>query len=207
MKQKNNKRTTTALTAGALLFHEMEAVQHFLISEDMVGLLANEIIQNQFLKIKSQEARKRIVTEIRRRISAVDKAFWATWIDFSTEEKRLGLFYVILKTYSIAFDLHFEVTLPKWRAKQFEMEIVNYQMRMDELASQGHIAEKWTETTRKRTISHYITMLRGAGLMNKNTLQHPVNISIEFWKFMAKAANPWFFEACLLNKIEREKYT
>jgi hypothetical protein len=48
--------------------------------------------------------------------------------------------------------------------------------------------------------------LREAGLMKGNTPNAPTGIGHGFWHFMAKAANPWFFEACLLNKNEREKY-
>ena len=200
------KSATTALTAGGLLFHEFEALQGILVSDNLPALLIDEVTNNQFLKIKSQEARKRIITEIKRRFTVVDIEFWSHWMEFTAEEKRLALLFVVLKTYPIAFDLHFEVTVPNWRAKQFEMDTFSYQMRMDELASQGHVVEKWSATTKKRTISHYMGMLREAGIMKGNVLKLPTGIGMDFWQYMARIANPWFFEACLLNKKERDKY-
>ncbi len=200
------QNTTTAITAGALLFHEFEALHQVLVAQDPKRLLDEEVLVNQFLKIKSQAARKRIVTEIKRRVAAADLSFWEHWIGFTSEEKRLSLLYVVLKAYPIAFDLHFEVTFPKWKAKQYVVEIFDYQMYLDELASQGHVVETWTEATRRKTITHYMTVLREAGIMKGTTLRLPVGIGNDFWQYMARVASPWFFEACLLSKNEREKY-
>lgn len=200
------QNTTTAITAGALLFREFEALRDILIVNEYRSLLDEEVMGNQYLKIKSQAARKRIVTEIKRRIAAADLSFWKNWVRFSSEEKRLALLYVVLKAYPIAFDLHFEVTFPKWKAKQHLIEVFDYQMRLDELASHGNVVESWTVATRRKTITHYMTVLREAGIMKGSTLRLPAGIGNDFWQYMARAASPWFFEACLMSKKEREKY-
>ena len=201
-----NSISITALTAGSLLFKEFDSISHILFLPDPSISLNTEVLQNQFLQIKSQSSRKRIITEIKRRFVSVDLSFWEFWVKCSIAEKRLALLYVVLKTYPIAFDLHFEVTIPRWKSKRLELNNFDFQMRIDELASQGHIAVNWSDTTINKTISHYMTSLREAGLMKKVFLQAPPTPSKEFYAFMAKHASPWIFDACFLSKIENVKH-
>lgn len=195
-----NSLKINALTAGALLWKAFDSLKPIMQEKERVTLFQQEVERNEFLKMRSQESRQRIIHEINRRMAAVDDLFWQRWMDFSEEEQRLALLYVVLKAHPIAFDFHFEVTVPKWKSKQLQVDVFDYQMRIDELASQGHVSGSWSASTVNRTISHYGTMLREAGLMKGNQLKIPQHIGVDFITIMRELAEPWFFDAAFLTR-------
>ena len=107
---------TAAITGCAFLYYEFKRILPLLLSEDSETLLKDEIENNQILLINSRKARRTFVLEFKRRFSSVPVHFWQSWQSWSEAGQRAGLFYAILKTYKLAFDFHFNVTLKRWNS-------------------------------------------------------------------------------------------
>ncbi len=177
-----------------------------LLQENHIILLDQESKGNNLLKIKTEAARIRVVTELKKRVRVIEPFFWSFFEDRQEKEQRLALLYLVLKTYPLAFDLHFEVVLKKWRSLDFNIERFDLQMRLDEISSQNDEVAQWTEATRTKLLTNYLRMLREAGLLGRTRLKQPEHIDSSFWEYFVAAGAPWFLEACFLPKIERETY-
>lgn len=197
---------TSSFTVAALLYQEFMASKDILQQENFVELINQERKENKFLGIKTEIGRKRVVTEIKKRYAVVDKVFWEYFSEQSSTEQKLSLFYTALKAYLLAFDLHFEVVVKKWKTLDTQLELFDLQMRIDELSSMHEQIDSWSESTKRKLLTNYMRMLREAGLMQKNTLTKPVGVSDDFWKYYVKKGEVWFLEACFLSKQERENY-
>lgn len=195
---------SASFTAGSLFVNEFSALGHWLIDEHRFVLLNNEIKQNNLLSIKSETARKRVVSEIKKRIQAVDDTFWPFFLNCTEPEKRLALFYLCLKTYPLVFDLHFEVVVKRWRILEREISAYEVQMRMDELASYNDSINEWSSETRQKLITVFLRMLREAKLLNQNTLMKPTVTNADFWYYFIQQGDEWFLDACFLPKHEKE---
>lgn len=196
---------SASFTAGSLFINEFIALSDQLISENVLELLRNEVKRNYVLGIKSEKARSRVVSEIRKRIKAVDASFWPFFLECSDPEKSVSLFYVCMKTYALVFDLHFEVVVRRWRILEREISPYDLQMRFDELASEtdSNIGN-WKESTRKELIQTYLRMLREAKLLHQTTLTKPTIPNPDFWKYFIHQGDAWFLDACFLTKHEKE---
>ncbi|GEO05553.1 hypothetical protein AAE02nite_32170 [Adhaeribacter aerolatus] len=191
---------------GALLFNEFRAVLPLLKEPSFKELLEKEVKENLLLKINAQASRARIANELRNRAGSVDREFWFYFEGLEEKEQRLALYYIILKTYPLLLNFHFEVVLKKWRTLDYHLEKFDLQMRLDEIVSQDATVAGWTDNSRNKIISVFMTMLKDAGFLSRNQLRKPENISSSFWKFFVTAGDLWFLEACFVNKTEREAY-
>lgn len=195
-----------SFTAGALLYNEFSVLQPILEKENCLELLEQEILNNHFMAIKTQAARERIITEIKKRLRSVDLTFWDFYNTIPVVEQKLALFYLILKTYPLLFDLHFEVVLKRWKAWRTHLEIYDLQMRLDELSSADEELANMSASTKTKALTVFIRMLREAGLMKSDTLQKVKEIDSAFWSYFIQKGDIWFLDASLLSKQEREKY-
>ena len=204
--QQYNSKYSAAFTAGALLYSEINAVLSLLKQENFVLLLDQESKENILLRIKTEAARTRVVTELKRRVRVVDLSFWHFYEERQENEQKLALLFVILEAYPLAYDFHFEVVLKKWRSLDYNLERFDLQMRMDEIESQDEEVAQWTDSTKTKLLTNYLRMLREAGLLGRTRLRKPENIDSSFWEYFVAAGAPWFLEACFLSKTEREAY-
>lgn len=204
-KQMTKPQFSASFTAGSLFVNEFIALSDQLISENILEILRNEVKLNHVLSIKSEKARSRVVSEIKKRIKAVDGSFWHFFLECSDPEKYVSLFYVCMKTYALVFDLHFEVVVKRWRILEREISLYDLQMRFDELASQTDTnIGNWTESTRKELIQTYLRMLREAKLLHQTTLIKPNIPNPDFWKYFIHQGDAWFLDACFLTKLDKE---
>lgn len=195
---------SASFTAGSLFVNEFTALHTRLNDESLFTQLDEEIKQNNLLSIKSETARKRVIFEIKKRIKAVDVSFWQLFPEWNEAELRLGLFYVCMKTYSLVFDLHFEVIIKRWKVLEREISTYDIQMRLDELASDVEVVNQWTYVTQHKLITVFLRMLREAKLLKNNTLQKPEINNPDFWKYFIHQGDAWFLDACFLTKHEKE---
>jgi len=193
---------SASFTAGALLLDEFQGIKSLLTAPDFFDLLSIDQKENKYLKIRTETARTRIISEIKKRYEAVPKDFWTFATTLEDKEYKLALFYTCLKAYTLVLEFHVEVGLKKWDLGFKEIDNYDLQMRLDEIASTDDVVYGWSETTRKRVIRGYKTMLKQAGLMKKNDLVKPMNISFEFWDYFISQKEIWFIEACFYNRNE-----
>ncbi len=195
---------SASFTAGALLFNEFVSVLALLRESDFVKLLDQERAENKLLKIRTESARKRVNTEIKKRARAVMPDFWKRFSGLQEDQQRLALYYIILKAYPLALDFHFEVVLKRWRSMQYSLDKFDLQMRLDEISSQDDEVNAWTDSTKTKTLTQFIRILREAGLMKTNQLIKPEIYDKSFWNYFIQMGEAWFLEACFLTKPERE---
>src|SRR5665811_866278 len=157
--------TFIALTIGALFQPQFEALIPILKSNKIEKELNKESKENKLLGIKTESSRKRILTDIRRRVKYAPVDFWDFYSEANDSQKRIMLFYLILKAYPIALDLQFEVVIAKWKKMERKIDKFDLQMRMEELASSNETMEGWSETTKSNTTSNFLRSLEEAGLM------------------------------------------
>ena len=190
---------SAAFTAASMMYREMNALIPLFQDEHAQELINKEIEENNLLCINSLMSRKRVVAELQRRFNAVPRSFWEQYLLLNEKTQRIALFFVLLKTYQLLFEMHVCMTLSMWRSADIHLDSSDVMLYLNELASQDKFVDSWTESTRKKVCSVYILMLHQAGLMQDGTaqLQEP-SLSDEDWQLFIRIGEPWFIEACFL---------
>ena len=194
---------TAAITGCAVLYYEFKRILPLLLSEDSDTLLKDEIENNQILLINSRKARRTFVLEFKRRFSSVPVHFWQLWQSWSEEGQRAGLFYAILKTYKLVFDFHFNVAIKRWNSVDHQLNKSDIMMEFNEISAHDEFVDSWSDNTKNRCASQYLTILRQTGLLAEKTNElqsiHPDATDLEYY---FRSGEEWFLEACLLHPYE-----
>lgn len=185
-------------TAGGLLHHEFFALKEILLSEKFDEMIKIEEEQNNLLGVATNSARKRIISEIKRRYSNTSSNFWHNFFQWNEVEQKLALFFLCLQTYPLIFDIHFEVTLKKYKTGN-KLEAYDIQMRMDEIASNDEEVSKWSDSTLKKINVQYRKAIKDVGLYTGTYLKSESKARSFFWEYFKKNNEYWFLEACFLN--------
>lgn len=194
----SNTTYNSNFTAGGLFHQEFLALEPIIQSDEIFTLLEYEIQVNKYIAIKSLGARKRIIPQIKARISAVDSSFWDEFYSWSDKEQKLGLFFIVLKTYRLLFELHWEVAHKKYRTGS-ELDSYTITMFLDELSSRNEEVDSWSEATFKKINSRYRKALSDAGLLKNKQLITPSGIDNSFWEYFKSSNESWFLEACFIK--------
>lgn len=197
----NKTKYDSNFTAGGLLFNEFKALEKLLVSADFESLIKVEEEKNNIIGIATNSARKRIISEIKRRHKNVPKEFWIQFFNWKEEEQKLALFYLCLNTYPLIMDIHIEVALKKYRIGA-KLEAYDIQMRFEEIMSGDEDVASWSDATFKKLNVQYRKALRDSGLYSSlKRLKKPDKISIQFWNYFKQINEPWFLEACFMDRI------
>jgi hypothetical protein len=199
----NNSPYTAAITGCSFLFYEFQRMLPLLLSEERDKLVSDEIENNQILQINSRKARRTFVLEFKRRFASVPVYFWDFWQNMSEAGQRIGLFYVIMKTYKLIFDFHINVTMKKWNSINHQILKSDIMMEFYEIASRDEFVNSWSDNTKSRCASAYLTILRQAGLLEEktNTLK-PIKLNSNEFAYYIRTGEEWFLEACFLYPYE-----
>lgn len=199
---KNNSPYTAAMTGGGFLFEETDVLLPLLLSEDSESLLKDEAINNRLLHINSETARKRNINEIVRRYKAMPQSFWIDYSEMDENDRRVANLFTILKTYKLLFDFHVNVTMHRWNSISKSVTIDDIMLEFNEIAARDEFVDTWTETTKKKIASTYLSMLRKVRMMDsKNGL---LPISCHNFEYYLIHGESWFLEACLLPPYQIE---
>lgn len=193
---KHNSPYSAAVTGGGFLFEETNLLLPMLMSDDRDSLLKDEVVNNRILHINSEFSRSRNVAEIRRRFDAMPPAFWNDYMDMTEDDRRIALLYVILKTYKVLFDFHVNVVMKKWSSVSQSVEKQDLVMEIHEIAAKDEFVDSWSDATKGKIASTYLSMLRKAGMMNREGRLCPIRPTNA--EFYLRIGEQWFLEACLL---------
>ena len=203
MSTKNNSPYTAAITGCSFLIYEFKRFLPLLMAENADQLIKEEIENNQILQVNSRKARRTFALEFKRRFNSVPIYFWQSWKGWSETGQRAGLFYAILKTYKLVFDFHFNVAIRHWNSINHQLDKSDIMMEFNEIAAHDEFVDSWSDNTKDRCASQYLTFLRQTGLLNEksNELQsiRPDNDELEYY---FRAGEEWFLEALLLYPYE-----
>lgn len=192
------KKYDANFTAGGILFNEFTALDNMLLSEKFEERIAIEEEENNVMGVATNSARKRIISEIKRRYNMTPNDFWVYFFGWNENEQKLALFYLCLKTYPLIFDIHFEVTLKKFRLG-VPLDTYSIQMQIDEIASSDEDVATWSDSTYKKINVQYRKALRDVGLWNGERLLEATNASSQFWNYFKDHQEGWFLSACFKN--------
>lgn len=193
---------TAAITGGGFLFEEICILMPLLESDNRQALLKDEALNNRLLHINSETSRKRIIAEVSRRYDAMPISFWNDFKEMYDDDKLVALFFVILKTYKICFDFHINVVIRKWNSISKNVGLEDIMMEFNEISAKDSFVDSWSEATKKKVASAYLTVLRKVGLLAPNGSL--VSITCGNWDYYLQLGEPWFLEACLLYPYQIE---
>lgn len=185
-------------TAGGLLFGEFQAIESILLDVDFENKIQVEEAENNLIGIATLSARKRIISEIKRRNLYAPNGFWDQFFSWNQLEMKFGLLYLCFKTYPLIMDIHIEVALKKFKTGN-SMNAYDVQMRMDEIASKDDHVSQWSNSTLEKINVQYRRALKDVGLYDGNNLIRPLKISPAFWQYFEEINEVWFITACFIK--------
>lgn len=203
MAKKVDSPYSASITGGGFLFEETEALLPMLLSPDADALLADEMLHNRCLMINAETSRKRAIAEIRRRFNIVSRDFWERYLNMTPEERRAALFFVIMKTYRIVFDFHVNVTMKKWNSISKQVELSDLLIEFDEISARDEFVDSWSDATKRKVASAYLTILRKAGMCDRTGNLRQLKLSDPQF-YLIGMGEPWFLESSLMPSYEIE---
>lgn len=196
----NNSPYTAAITGGGFLFPETNALLPLLQSADREALLKDERAHNRLLQINAESSRNRAIVEIVRRYDAMPVSFWVDYQFMNESDQLVALFFVILKTYKICFDFHINVTMRKWNSISKSLAYDDINLEFNELSARDKFVDSWSDKTKRKVASTYLTILRKVGLLDMEGNLHPLSASN--FDYYILNGEQWFLEACLLQPYQ-----
>ena len=199
---KINSPYTAAITGGGFLFTETNVLLPLLQSADREALLKDERVNNRLLQINAESSRYNAIVEIARRYDAMPTNFWEDYKNMNEEDQQVALFFVILKTYKICFDFHINVTMRKWNSISKSLVFDDIEMEFNEVSARDEFVDSWSEKTKRKVASGYLTILRKVGILDNEDNLHPLSASN--FDYYILNGEQWFLEACLLQPYQIE---
>lgn len=193
---------SAAITGCGFQFYEFQRVFPLLMDAKSTELLQDEIENNQLLQVNSRKARRTFVLEFKRRFASVQYNFWEAWSGMSEEGQKAGFFYSILKTYKLLFDFHFDVTVKKWNSVEQVLVPSDLEMEINEIAAKDEFVDGWSDLTKKKCISQYMTILKQVGLLTAEGKLKHLHFKAADCAWYFHSGETWFLEACLLYSYE-----
>ena len=182
------------------MYAETNALLPLLQSVERESLLKDEKLNNRLIKINAETSRYRAIVEIARRYDAMPPSFWVDYQSMNETDQQEALFFVILKTYKICFDFHVNVTMRKWNSISKSVVYDDIAMEFSEVAARDAFVDSWSDKTKRKVASAYLTILRKVGMLDNEDRLHP--ISAENLDYYIRIGEPWFLEACLLQPYQ-----
>lgn len=205
---KPNSQYSASFTGATMLYSEMNTVIKMLMESDTPETVKALRTDVQYLMIKSARSRERVTSELVKRFRTMPLSFWQNYLTLGEREQRLALFFVILKTYKILFEFQVNLAIPKYNSVDRVLTKNDAYAALSEIASRDEFVDSWTDETRDRVASHYVTMVKQAGLSDEvsGELKTPDVSDVDFLPYI-KSGDVWFLQACFLPayKIEQIK--
>ncbi len=196
--RKQPKTYDANFTAGGLLLNEFKALESMLIGQDFEDEIDLEQENNAVIGIATLSARKRVITEIKRRHSIAPMGFWDYFFQWNEQEMKFALLYLCLKTYHLVLDIHVEVTLKKFKTGN-TLSAYDIKMRLDEIATKDDYVSQWTKSTFEKINVQYRKVIKDVGLYDGSHLVRPLKISSSFWQYFEDIGEDWFLTACFIK--------
>ena len=190
------------------MYNEMNTIVHMLLENDTPETIKLLKTQVSFLMIKSASARDRVTSELIKRYRTMPDSFWKDYISLGEKQQRLALFYVILKTYKLLFEFQVNLAIPKYFSIDRVLTKNDVYAALCEVASRDEFVDSWTEETRGKISSQFVTLEKQAGLLDSlsGELKTP-DVNDQDFLFYIKLGEVWYLQACFLPsyKIEQIK--
>lgn len=195
--KKTNSQYSASMTGCGFVFNEFNAVLPLLLEPNGKDLIKEEVRENRYLMMNSENTRKRCVSELQKRFNAVPHSFWEYYQALSEDDKRIALLYSVLCAYKILKDLHQKVVQKQWLSIDKSLSGDDLMMEIYNIASQDEFVDSWSEETYEKIASWYQTVLVQVGILSrKDRKLSPVRLLDASWFY--DEGEIWFLEACLI---------
>lgn len=192
-----------SFTAGGLLAEETRSVISYLNDEQIVHL-PSEIKNPVHLQTNSEAARQRVVQELKKRYRITGQHVFDLFQDVNAHQQTILIFYTCIKIYRILFDFMFDAVIPRWLTRDLSVQKLDVERFLDIQSGSHPEVDDWTESTRVKVATVMIRMLNEVGLLQEGDL-NMVEAPDQFWRHFSEWGDPWFLEAMLLNKEQRDR--
>lgn len=202
--KKENSSYSAAFTGCSFMMYEMNRMLPLFLADNSEELLLQEMENNQVLLLNSQASRKKYIRELKRRFEAVPRTFWLEYQNMSEAAQRLAIFYVLLSTYRLVLDFHLNVTVKKWNSVDPHIYLDDVAMELSQIAAHDAFVDSWSDNTKNRVVSAYLTFMDQAGLFERKSfeLHKAVGVTDNEYAYYVQIGQEWFLEACLLHPYE-----
>lgn len=184
------------------MIDEMTACLPLLMDEHSEELMRREVSENNIMMMKSQKSRSKASLEFRRRYKAVPSQFWINYQNMSRQQQLMAMYYVCLKTYRILFDLHINVALKKWKSANRTVTKNDAMSEIYEIATSDAFVDSWSEETKDRVASSFLTYMRKAGILNETGELQAPKLQESDYRIYVEFGDSWFLQACFLEQYE-----
>ena len=187
------------------MLDEMTACLPLLMDDNSEELISREISESNILKMKSLQTRRRAFVEFKRRFDAVPLKFWDRYLNMEKAQQQVAMYFVCLKAYRILFDLHINVALKKWSSANRTVTKRDAMAEIYEIASGDPFVDDWSDETKDRVASSFLTYMRRAELLDaKGMLQAP-RLNDNDYRIYIEMGQDWFLQACFLEPFEIQR--
>ena len=194
---RTKSKYSASMTGCGFVFNEFNSVLPLLMSSNSKELMKQEVINNQYLMMNSENTRKRCVSELQKRFAAVPESFWQYYMNLNDEDKRIALLYSLLKAYAVLKDLHQNVVQPQWNSIDKTLNGDNLLVEIYNIASSDEFVDSWSEQTKQKIVSWYQTVLFQVGMLSRADQRlRQVRLVDDTW--FHEEGETWFLEACLI---------
>ncbi len=203
---KTTSQYSASFTGATMAFNEMNIVVEKLLENDSPETVKALRTDAQYLMIKSARSRERVCSELVKRFRTMPVSFWKEYLGLGEKQQRLALFFVILKTYKVLFEFQVNLAIPKYNSVDRVLTKNDAYAALAEIASRDEFVDSWTAETRDRVASHYVTMVKQAGLSDEETgeLRIPDVADQDLLPYI-KTGDVWFLQACFLPAYRIEQ--
>ena len=163
--KKLNSPYSAAMTGCGFMWEEMTNILPLLMSDDSEALLKQEVIENKYLMMRTEQTRKRAVSEFVKRYKAVPMHFWESYQRFSKEAKIAAMYFVNLKCYKLFYDLHLNLVLKKWNSVHQSITKQDVLVEINEIAANDEFVCNWSEITKEKVAISFLSFLKKAGFI------------------------------------------
>ena len=92
----------------------------------------------------------------------------------------------------------------KWLSRDIDVNAGDVLYFLDKKTSNHLEIDQWTATTKQKVATVMIRMLKEVGILRDAKIM-ALDASDEYWNYFVKIGEPWFLQACLLNKERRDQ--
>lgn len=203
---KKSSPYSASFTGATMMYNEMNIIIRMLLENDSPETVKKLKTDAQYLLIKSSTSRERVTIELVKRFRTMPVSFWQEYLTLGEKQQRLALFFVILKTYNILFEFQVNLAISKYNSIDRVLTKNDAYAALSEIATRDEFVDSWTDETRDRVASHYVTMVKQAGLSDEKTgeLKTPDVEDKDLLPYI-KTGDVWFLQACFLPAYRIEQ--
>ena len=184
-------------TTGALLYKESKEYIYSILSLNDY-LMKNENVSSSHISTNSERSRKKIKSELDKRLSYLHKDYLELFIRSEEIDQKIILLFAICKTYPIISEFLLEVIYSKWKRFDYDVTTYDFGYFLSEKLSQEKL-DSLSDQTKYKLSQVAIKMLKEIGMLEKKQI-HQIFPSGELMTLLSTNGDGWFLNCLLITQ-------